>query len=667
MKKIFAIGFTLLGLIIVAALVAPAFISPETYKGQIIQLVESSTDRRLTIDGNLSLSLFPTASITAEKVTLSNPPGFTEKTPFVTLDSLKVDVEVLPLLSRKIAIKQFVLHNPAITLHATKDGKNNWMITGKPEKQQKLPIPGPKKKRDDTAKEAMPGNIMLSNFELKGGKLTYINDAKGTRAEISNLNVGMMITSSASAVTIDGSGDWQGKTIRVKAGLGTLESFLKERKMDYRLNAESSLFSVSANGHYNAGAITGKSTIKATSLKDVAAWLNPSEKPFATPAKLAFLSESDIRCGNDYCNFPNIHLVLDTFEAKGSIKVNVAQAVPSLEADLKTEALDLNPFLPAATPQQAGYDGNLLIADAIAQNAGRWSSDPIDLSGLKLLNANATINTGSIRYRNIAIGKTALTAKLQQGRFTATIPNAEMYGGTGTITLAVDGNTAPPTFEKKAHFQSIQVEPLLTAASNMDRISGTGDLQLQTTGRGNSQREIISSLTGNGKITLTNGTIKRVNLLDMLRNVQTAFVDANSGTQTTHYAQMVGTFTIAQGIVSNNDLLMQLQGMNVNGAGTINLPDYTMNYRLTPTVIRTVQDQATGTTTTKEGISVPVVIAGNLDQPKFHPDLTALVNEAIKDPAKLQEQLKTSRGAIKDQLKDPKAAVKNLKGLLKGF
>ena len=103
---------------------------------------------------------------------------------------------------------------------------------------------------------------------------------------------------------------------------------------------------------------------------------------------------------------------------------------------------------------------------------------------------------------------------------------------------------------------------------------------------------------------------------------------------------------------------MNMTGMNVTGKGDINLPAYTINYRLTPQAAGKGQDgKAAG------GLSVPVVISGSLDNPQFMPDVGSAIQNVLKDPT----QLKNTERSVKDAFKNPKDATKNLKGLLNGL
>jgi len=663
----------ILGLVVVLillALIAPFFISVDTYKNQLITQVESATGRTLTIGGKLSIRFFPSAGITVEDVTLSNPTGFADKNPFVTLSNptgfadknpfvtlktLTLDVAVAPLLNKEIVIKNFELKDPVINLVATNDGQNNWILTPHniaPSKQGASEKPVSEDVHSDIpahSGKALLKNFVLNNFELSNGIIRY---TKGSAApvEITKINTKVQLQSSEASALITGSVDWNGKTISLKAGIGTLKTMFMEQKMEINATLKSDLMNASINGNYDKGTFNGKETFKTESLKELIAWATPG-KPIATPAKLALQSDSEVYFNASQCNLFSLHVLLDAIDAKGSIKVSWGNAKPLVDIKLAADELDFNPFLP---PQkEANLNSGYIISDADAAAGERWSSEPIDLGILNQFDAKADIQTNGVKLHKFALGKTHINATLQQGILTSDATAENVYQGTGSINATVNANAAAPSFDTRVVLKSIALAPFLKDTINNENMSGQADIQANLKSSIRSVNALISDLSGNGDVKVNNGELKHVNLLDMLHNSQAAFGAPSS--KSTVFTQLGGSFTIAQGVVSNHDFIMDTQGMRVGGDGSVNLPAYTINYRLKPQLTTTSKD-ASGASTTKEGLAVPVLVEGSLDAPKYRPDVASALQDAIKDPSKLKDQLKNSKGAIK-----------NLKGLLKGF
>src|SRR6185369_6611749 len=104
--------------------------------------------------------------------------------------------------------------------------------------------------------------------------------------------------------------------------------------------------------------------------------------------------------------------------------------------------------------------------------------------------------------------------------------------------------------------------------------------------------------------------------------------------------ELGGTFTITNGIVDNRDLEMKSPLLRVAGAGTVDLPQRTVNYRIEPKVALTGQGQGGSDA---GGITVPVVIEGPWDNLHYRPQI---------DPAAL--------------LKQPGKALEGLQGIIPG-
>ena len=654
MKKIFKIVIISLVALVAVALVAPAFISKDLIKEKLIAQVKQATGRTLAIDGGLSLRFFPFAGVTAEKVSLSDSDG--KKGTFVALESLKLDVEVMPLLLRKeLVIKTLVLREPEINLHVAANGTRNWEFAPA---QPTETVPSKSTASSPVSGSVtLPGNIRLSDVNILDGAVRYRDDRNKGSWEIDHLDLGVILNGIDNPLTLKGKGEWQKKTIKVRATVDTLGNFLANEKTKMVLDVSSDVFAVSLDGMARGLQYAGKASIASPSLIMLQTWINPASKP-SLRVPLALDVKGNMYCDTGRCEFDKTSIVLDAIKAQGKASINFGGHKPAITVDLATDALDLNPFLPAESRPKAD-NGSFGIATAYAES-GEWSHEPMDFSALNAVDLISNIRTKRLLVKNIKIGEAIFRAKIQGGRLSADVIEARLYGGTGTIALNADA--ASHVVEYRLNVTGVEAEPFLKDAMDEERLSGKAVMQVNTVTHGRSQYDLMSNLQGSGQLKFLDGAIRGVDLAGMVRNLQSAYKTVDTSRQKTDFAELGGTFTIINGVVKNNDLAMKAPLMRLSGAGEVNLPARTINYRLKPEIVQTIQGQGGKE---KEGLGVPVIIEGSLDNPSYRPDLAAVAEEALKDPQKIKDTVKSVKEQFKGENK--KETIKSLKGLLKGF
>ncbi len=87
-------------LIVVAGLIVALLVDPNDYRDEIAQTVQDATGRELTIEGDLSLSVFPWVAIEIGRTLLGIADGFGD-VPFASFERASLWVKVFPLFFRR--------------------------------------------------------------------------------------------------------------------------------------------------------------------------------------------------------------------------------------------------------------------------------------------------------------------------------------------------------------------------------------------------------------------------------------------------------------------------------------------------------------------------------------------------------------------------------------
>jgi len=180
--KIIGIVIVVLLLVVIAL---PFLINVNTFRPKLESDLSAALGRDVKV-GNLSLSIL-TGSVGAEALSIADDPAFS-KAPFIRAKSLKVGVEIMPLLfSKAVHVTDLTLEEPQISLLKSAAGKWNFSSLGKnahpaaaPSSSSNVPANAPKPVREAVAKptqsSSKPGepiteNLSVAKLDVTGGRV----------------------------------------------------------------------------------------------------------------------------------------------------------------------------------------------------------------------------------------------------------------------------------------------------------------------------------------------------------------------------------------------------------------------------------------------------------------------------------------------------------------
>ncbi|MDE2165148.1 MAG: AsmA family protein [Alphaproteobacteria bacterium] len=628
MKKLLIGIAVIVILVIIAAIVAPFVIPVDTYKAKLIAAVKQSTGRDLRIDGPVNFHILPALELSADQVSFSNAPGGVAKN-MAQLKSLEVRLQLLPLLSGTVAVDSFVLVDPVIALEVEKNGHPNWQFSA----AGAAPAPAPAAHAPEGAGAgAMTelARLRIARLKIENGTISYFDARTGKRWQASAINMSFALPGLDSPLAASGSVAWNGQTINLDLGIDRPAAFEGGRPTPIKLKIASTPINFSFAGT-GVGApvmkLDGAADLDIPSVRSLAAWAGQPMPaghgfgPLTIKGKVAI-------AGSKYV-FSDASLAFDAIKGNGGIAFDDGGAKPYVKGSLQLDDLDLNPYLGTSSGAGAASAPSSGGGGASAPAEQGWSTAPIDISPLKVANADFFLGANTLEYHNIKVGKTALILHLKDARLTADLTQLSLYKGAGQGKVTVDGSGAVPAIQESFALKGVDMQPFLHDAADVNLLAGSGSLDMTVDGHGRSQRDIIASLAGRGSLHLDRGKLEGVNIIGMMKNAANALtMGLVGGGNNTDFSTLSGTFTITNGILKNSDLQLVSSELPMIGAGTVDLPQRQVNYRLTPKVAG--------------ALAVPVLITGPWDHLSYRPDIGAMLKQPgtlLKQPGKTLQQI----------------------------
>ena len=666
MKKLFLVLGILLVLLVGAVVAAPFLVPTETIKSQLTAQVEAATGRKLTVDGDLDLSVLPNLAVRMGDVHFANAEG-SEVADMVSLSELKVQLQVLPLITGAVEIDQFVLVEPKIHLEIDKDGRPNWELAGSGSDGSSSGESG-----EGSEGGSLPiTDLKLGDIRIENGSLVFVDHAAGSEERLEAINMMVALADIKSPLRADGSLDYKGETIELDLDLAAPYDVLQGGGSALGIGVKSAPLQLGFNGdlsNQGSPSAAGSIDLSVPSVKGLAAWL-AEPLDLETEALETLTIAGKLNGSADKIAFTDAMITLDMIKGKGEVTTDLAGAVPKITGRLDLGMVDLNPYMPAPIEGEGGEaTAESETAEASAPLEGEaaaptdWSDEPIELA-LGGVDLAFELTLEGLKAQEVTLGRTVLALNMAGPKLVADLKDFNLYDGKGQGRLTVDATNGQPRIDKQFTLTGLEALPFLTDAAEFNRLEGKADASFALSTAGGTERQLVQNLNGDGKVTFADGAIVGVNIAAMVRNVGSAFLSAEANeTRKTDFAELGGSFVITNGVLTNDDLLLQAPGLRVSGAGTLDLPARTVDYRIEPKAAATLEGQAGQTEVA--GVLVPVVVTGPFDDPSFKPDLAGLVEKAIEDPKALKKEVKQQLDALGDSTKDINS-VKDIKKVLK--
>lgn len=272
-------------------------------------------------------------------------------------------------------------------------------------------------------------------------------------------------------------------------------------------------------------------------------------------------------------------ITFDDIKATGAFLLNLTGDTPYAKGTLKTNFINLNPYIPEATSEKENENG-----------VKGWGDEPIDMSPLKMLNADFNLDVEGLLFQSFEIGATGVDAKLKDGLLEARLKETALYGGSGKAAVYANANHEIPRLGIAADFAGVEASPFLKAASGFGLLQGKGNFQLNIQGAGMTPDELMKSLGGNGDFVFTEGTLSGIDLNGFVADIQNvistgALPTAFGPTKKTDFDEITSLFSIKDGQVRVAKLGVLSPKVRVDGTGILDIGGQALDLRLSPKAI----------------------------------------------------------------------------------
>lgn len=605
LKLIGIVVGAVLGVLVLAIVLFFVFFPKDLAAAEAERRIEEATSRELTLGDNIDVTFFPALGFSVDNAILSNPEGFPADEPFLAANRIVFAVKLLPLLSGAIEVKELTFEGAELNLRAEEDGgANNWTF------------PTEDTPDDQTTLE----DLRLDDVRFTDGTISFQGD-EGEPLVLNDVDASLALQSLDTPAEMAAAFDYRNQRLNVTTEIGLPRAVLEQGETPFSARVRSDLIEANFDGVFQSetGALTGALDANGGSVRQLLAWMG---SPMADGGGFGpFRLEAQMAHEGQQTALTDATIRLDAIDATGALTL-ITQESGRLRVTgaLNSANVDLNTYLPA--PAQSGQEG--------VEVDTAWSTAPLDLSGLRALDADLQLTLGALQFQRMRFSNVALGLRIANGAADARLTRISLYEGGGTARLIADGSGATPRVAIEIDAQNIEAETLLRDAIGFDKIAGRGRLRASLVGQGGSQATLMRSLRGNSSFNFNDGQWKGVNLAQMARSVQSALTGAAAGEGgATDFAELAATFTVANGAMATDDLRLLNPFVRLEGRGIIDIGAQSIDMRIAPRAVNNAQGQ--GGDVSIAGLGVPFRVSGPWSRVSFRPALEDVVQNQLRD------------------------------------
>jgi AsmA protein len=210
-----------------------------------------------------------------------------------------------------------------------------------------------------------------------------------------------------------------------------------------------------------------------------------------------------------------------------------------------------------------------------------------------------------------------------------------LYGGQMDATASVDVSGDTPNHAVRIDLTGVRALPLLSDAAGFGALDGRLQAKIDVRASGTSERAVMSSVSGSTDVHIQDGQILGINVPKMIRTLTAKVLTGwqESRTESTDLTDLSALFQIDGGRATTSNLRMLGPLIRVSGSGTIDLGTKTLQFKLDPKLVASLEGQ--GGAADPLGFGVPVNVEGSWSDPRIYPDVAGILSDPDGAYAKL--------------------------------
>ena len=600
MKNFLKVLAGLVVLSLISGIVLFSRVNTANNKQALAAAVQEAIGYQLTIGGDLSLDFFPSLGLSLADVRLQNPAYPQE---LASTSRIVLQVELLPLLSRRIKVKEISAEDFHINYFVDAEGRSIWHQENIASADQvSAPTSAP-----DSAGSDKP-DLSIERIRVANASLDMQNLATGSRYRLGRLQLqGSNANFNGEPFAVDLSFTYEnngmsapipvtaGADVAVDVAADTLDiTSIHTTVTPMLVTGEIAVTNLLRAPAYSGSLAAEK--FDPVTLMNALGLLASKGNQAAVPGSMAAATQLAFSLhfsGNtEQMEISTLDIDLDDAQIEAVARVRMASEFAPLNVNYTVSAgnIDLSPLFPQPKPTgeslPSGQENTTLPGHATTQHQSPEIALPVQWINTMTLSGVVTIE--SIRINDSVWEDIDLFTNIEDGLLDLEVAPLTAFGGSAQATLRLNALADPPRFAATALASNLNLVELAPSVSRFNTVSGFLQSESSYTASGSTPSALLDSLRGNTAFAITENSVD-IGLIKQVFTAIAALGPTNEAIQqwpdVIRFNEVSGYHLLNNGLEQNQELKLRMDNVDISGRGGFELKTGVFDYDLLFTLL----------------------------------------------------------------------------------
>lgn len=589
MRRILTTLMILLAVVVAGLTALVLLVNPNDFRAYMVKEVADRSGYQLALDGPLRWHVWPQLSILSGRMTLTAP-GAAE--PIIRADNMRLDVALMPLISRQLQVKQVMLKGAVIQLTSKTEAVRSQNAPVVPHDNTLPQVSEDRGWSYDVRQLQIADSVLF--FQHEDGEQVTVRDIRLQMEQDEHHHATL---------------DFSGRVNRDQRDLAlSLSAQVQGGDYPHSLKAEISQLNWQLRGaELPAAGISGQGSLQAS-------WFKDAKK----------------------LSFDKLNLSANGSAITGNASVVLGEQ-PDWTLNLQASTLNLDSLLTHASPatdngaNQQGQSQTRQLRPVIAN-----SDIQQDYNALRAFNARMTLTADQLQWRGMNFTQVKGDISNQQGLLTINQLQGNLDGGNLSLPGLLDARSDTPQASFQPKLDNIEISSILKAFNYSLNLTGKLTLSGDFSGEKIDADDFRRNWQGQAQIQMTDTRTEGLNFQQL---VQQAVERSTNVQAQENYDNATRLDSVSSALELDNGLvtLRRMQGqselMALTGQGELNLLKEDCDMRFNVRVLGGWKGESKLIDRLKQ-TAIPLRIYGNWQTLSYSLQVDQILRKQLQDEAR---------------------------------